>query len=482
LKAAAKATAAAESTAARSPTLPFRTVLSASFTVILMLLYLAASLIILAFQSRHSRTDLHYLLYSEAEGLAGYVAATGRLDFPELRSFEDETPVPVWLRVVEGGKVQTATPGLPALAEPIAGTPPTAGTPREGELEVVPTRDGGTLLSVRHAVWNRPGVWVEALTRPEVLQHRTHNLLLTLLVTGLILIPLSAAAGHFLARYALGPVNRLIRSIRAMDSDDLGHRLPADGPVREISELTEEFNHLLEKVERSVQHTRRFTANASHELRNPISGLRTGIEVGLRRERSAAEYRMMLESCLHEIDRVQRVVEGLMALAHRGPGSTKAPDRPINLAVVARASERSVRPALAAKGLELVAEVDETVVVPGDEAQLQLMLINLLDNAIKHSPQGSEVTVEIGRRDGRGWLRVRDRGPGIPEADRPFIFDRHYQGNRGDDGPRSSRIGGIGLDIVRWVVEVHRGQIRLADAEARGACFEIELPLWQSEG
>ncbi len=447
--------------------LTFRTVLTISFSVISMLLYLAASLIILGFQTRHGRADLHVLLYSEAEGVAGYIASTGRMDYPELVAFEKETPLPIWLRVIQGSRVVAATPEIPEVPVPAADAP-------AGQLSIVETA-AGSMASVQHQVWNRPGMRVEALTRREILDDRLRSLLLTLLLTGLILLPLSAMAGHLLARYALQPVQSLVASIAGMDSSDLSHRLEVTGPVREISELATEFNSLLERVERTVDNMQRFTANASHELRTPIASLRAGLEVTLRRERSAQEYRTLLVESLQEIDRMQRVIEGLMVLAREESTAGVEPSRKtVDLGEVAQRSDRTMRPLAEEKGLQLHTHVEETTVVRGNADQIQLMLINLIDNAIRHSPRGSEIDVDVRPQDGLGRLAVRDQGPGVPPEDRPHIFDRHFQGGR---RPGERRTGGIGLDVVRWVAEVHRGSARLVAGTEAGAEFEVLLPL-----
>ncbi len=456
--------------------LRFKTALTLSFTAILMSLYGAASLMILGFQSRQSRTDLHYLLYSEAEAAASYIASTQKLDFPELVTFVEHTPVPVWLRVTEHGEVVAATPELPDLTvEPDS-------VERVGDLGVVLTNGGRRLASVRHDVWNRPGMEVEALTRPDVLGKRSRQLLLNLVLTGLILVPLSVLAGRFLSRYALRPVDSLVTSIRGMDPQSLDHRLAADGPVKETSDLAREFNNLLERVASTVEHLQRFTATASHELRTPISSLRTGIEVALRRQRSAAEYRTICEESLEEIVRMQHVVEGLMGLARERTEADEAPPRrAVCLAGVIRLAERTLGALATAKDLRISEQLDEGVEVWGHEAQLQLMVINLLDNAIKYSPRGGDIRITSGHAEDMARMTVADQGPGIPASDRPFVFDRHFQGGRRPRRDGTPRIGGIGLDVVRWVAEVHRGRVRLVDGCGAGAKLGVLIPLADPE-
>ncbi len=463
--------------------------LRASLIVSALALYVLACLIIYAFQIRQSRTDLHYLLYSEAESLSSYLASTGKLDFPELISVEQDVPTPVWLRVVEKGKVIAATPNFPTI--PLAGPEEVAallghmvsekqdsGKEHEEHEEVsllsVEAEDGTHFPLVRHEVWNRSGTYVEALTRADAMQSRLRKLLATLMLTGLILLPLATVISELVSRQLQRPIEELIRDIRSIDTQNLTSRLRAGGRVEEIVDLAGEFNELLERVEAEVRRMRRFTANASHELRTPIASLRAGIDVCLRRPREAEEYRAHLEESLGEIDRVQRVVEGLLALAREPDGARKPSVRErVEIAKVVAQACRVLKNLADEKQIEVRYEIQGAPAVPGDPAQIELMLINLIDNAIRHSPRGKTVRVEAHREESGVRLLVSDQGTGIPKEERANVFERHFQGR---EASKSARTGGIGLDLVRWVVEVHGGQVRVLDDDEPGAKFEILLP------
>lgn len=483
------------------------TLLRGSLIFSALVLYLVACLIIYAFQLRQNRRDVHYLLYSEAESLASYLASTGQLDFPELLEVEEDVPTPVWLRVIENGKVIAATPYFPdvplarpeevapLLAEVHLHTGETAGRPpaapagaagREAEededeekeagelsLLTVAARDGTLFPLVRHEVWNRAGTYVEALTPPAAAQARLRKLLVTLMLTGLILLPCATLVAELVSRQLQRPIEKLIADIHGIEAKNLDSRLSVSGPVAEIAALGEEFNQLLGRVEAEVRRMRRFTANASHELRTPVASLRAGIDVCLRRPREAAEYREVLEDSLGEIDRVQRVVEGLLALA-REPDGVRLPSvrRPVELAALAEQACRVLKALADEKEIELRRQIAGDPAVMGDPAQLELMLINLVDNAIRHSPRRAVVTVSAGLAGERARLEVADQGPGIPPAERAAIFDRYFQGSES----KNPRVGGIGLDLVRWVVAVHGGEIRVIDDGEPGAKFEILLP------
>lgn len=439
-------------------------VLRSAFALVALALYAVACLIIVGFQSRQARQDLRYLLYSEAEGLAAYLAADGGWDYPELIGEPgDETPEPVWLRVLQDSTgVVRETPGAPqvslARSEVV-----------EGALVVAPDAQGDRYGVVTHDVWNRPGLAVEAIARVERLDSRGRRLLVTLLLTGAILVPLATLAGRLVAALILRPMDHLLTEIRRAEPEGLG-RLAVQGPIAETAELAAAFNQLLERVGEVVGRMQRFTEDASHELRTPLANLRTGIEVTLRRPRAAGEYEALLAELLLEIERLERVVEGLLALARERDHDPIANLEPVPLTTVVDAARRTVAALLTARHQRLETRFDPDLVVRGDASLLGLLLINLIDNAIKHGPEGSVVSLE-GRADGTNVvLVVRDQGPGVQASDRPWVFERRYQG-----GVRSTRAGGIGLDLVRWVAQRHGGTVRLLEDQP-GAAFEVTLP------
>ncbi|HEX9967287.1 MAG TPA: ATP-binding protein [Solirubrobacterales bacterium] len=436
---------------------------------VFFVLYAAACGLVLAIDARNHRGQLEVLLYSQSEALASYYASAHRLDFPELDALETRAPVPVWLRVVRRGKVLAATPGFPRL--PAAATAGIA----EGVVTLREAGDAAPLAIVRHDVWNEPGTAVEAAASYSGLQRRRRDLLFAMGIAGLLLIPLAALGGRLMAVQALQPVDRLVSSIRTLDSDRLDQRLEAPGAVAEISLLTREFNRLLDRLEESVEAMQRFTADASHELRTPLSILRTGLEVTLRKDRSAEEYRELLRENLVEIGRVQRIVEGLLTLARsqRAEGREVAA-RTVDFASVVGTAVEAIRPLAGERGVELAAAIEPEVLVHGDEDRLRLMVLNLLDNAVKFTPQGRKVEVRLESRRESARFEVHDEGPGVAPADRSHVFDRFFRGK----GPHSSgaAAGGLGLSVVRWVAELHGGEVRLVDGDGPGATFEVVLP------
>ena len=255
-------------------------------------------------------------LKAEGEAVAGYLAATGRLDAPEFRAPET-APFPIWFRLRQGSQVLAETPGAPVLAARFS-----APTKDEILTEWAPSIKG-PYLGVHHAIGGSlQGATLEVIAPTVSLLSAERRLAIGLVLGGILVIPLAALGGRLLARRALRSVNGLMTGIRALDSSRLSDRLRLPpGTLEEVAILANAFNDLLDALETNVETMRRFTADASHEIRNPLSVLRIGLEVALRRPRSVKEYRQVIHENLQEIERLQAVLEGLLALAREVPGA-----------------------------------------------------------------------------------------------------------------------------------------------------------------
>lgn len=440
------------------------------FAASLLALYGLPAVLVFLYASAQSRQFAVLTLKSEVEALAAYIAESGALDAPELREPE-EAPIPMWFRVRQDDRVLAQTPDAPELPSL---------PDDEGEGGVVSVTFPSTTPSyvvVRHQVGGRrQGMSVEAIGDMSSLQRAKRRLGWSLLAAGLVLIPLAALGGRALAQRALRPIGDLVAATRTMDPDRLDGRLRLpSGAVEEVAVLSSAFNTLLGRLEESVERMRRFTADASHEIRNPLSVLRTGLEVALRRDRSTAEYQELLRENLQEIQRLHAVVEGVLLLARDvRKGEIRVARDPVDLAELVHGAASFFAVSAAERGVGIEVEMDpdlEGLVVAGDAGLLRLVLFNLLDNALKHSPEGEVIRVELRRRDGEAAIRVSDRGPGVKPADRERVFERFFRG-----GPASGTgVGGLGLSVVRWIAEAHGGTARLLETD-RGAAFEVVLP------
>jgi signal transduction histidine kinase len=248
-----------------------------------------------------------------------------------------------------------------------------------------------------------------------------------------------------------------------------------------VAERTRELDAALSQLDGAFQQTRRFNADASHELRTPLTVIRGEAEVALRAARSPGEYENVLRLIQDETERMSRIIEQLMMLARADAGELRLERRPIPLDDIVREVMHRAEVLAQARRIRLTAEALEPALLEGDEDRLHQLVLNLLDNAIKYTPEGGEVRVRLSvRRDetalhlAEAQLEIEDTGIGIAESDLPHVFDRFYR----VDKSRSRAQGGtgLGLAICRWIAEAHGGRIEVRSRPGEGSSFTVVLP------
>jgi heavy metal sensor kinase len=262
---------------------------------------------------------------------------------------------------------------------------------------------------------------------------------------------------------------------RKITAESLGERLPVENPEDEFGRLATVFNETLSRLNDSFARLRRFTADASHELRTPLTAMRSVGEVALQRSLDRAAYRDVIGSMLEEVDRLTRLVESLLTLTRAESGRMKLTSNVVDLGGLASAVADSLRVLAEEKAQSLSVDAGAHVEVTCDPTVLRQGLINLLDNAIKYTPEKGAISVRVATTAlGEAAIEVKDTGPGIPAAHRERIFDRFYRVDAG----RARDAGGLGLGlaITRWAVEAHGGRIELESEEGQGSLFRIVLP------
>lgn len=330
------------------------------------------------------------------------------------------------------------------------------------------------LASRVHQAGNR-AVLIRIATPEAQVRHELKELLSVLLIGFPLALGLAGFGGYLLARRMLAPLGAMARRAERLTAENLHDRLPVDNPRDELGQLALVFNHALDRLERSFQQLRRFTADASHELRTPLTAIRSVGEVGLQSDGTPSHYRDVIGSMLEETNRLTRLVESLLTISRADAGHIQLQRTPVPLLDLVGESASLLEILAEEKGVRLTVEGARSVVVLGDRLILRQAVINLIDNAIKYSPPGGIVSIEIGRGDKDATIEVIDCGPGIPEQDQEKVFDRFYRVDRA----RSREAGGtgLGLAITRWAVEAHGGKITLKSDEGCGATFRIDLPI-----
>jgi heavy metal sensor kinase len=288
-------------------------------------------------------------------------------------------------------------------------------------------------------------------------------------------VGLAIAGGYFLAGRVLAPVGAMADKAREITAESLAERLPVDNREDEFGRLATVFNDTLSRLQDAFERLRRFTADASHELRTPLTAMRSVGEVALRDTLDAGAYRDVIGSMLEEVDRLTRLVESLLTLTRADSGKIQLTPEAVDLGVLAGNVIDQLRVLADEKQQDLALRAPTAVHAVGDAGLFRQALMNLIHNAIKYTPNGGTISVELKAvKPGQAAIEVRDTGPGIPAEHRDRIFDRFYR----LDASRSREEGGVGLGlaIARWAVEANGGRIELGSDCERGSVFRILLP------
>jgi heavy metal sensor kinase len=296
-----------------------------------------------------------------------------------------------------------------------------------------------------------------------------------LFTAGPVALLLSAGLAYCLARKALAPIDKLRRATDAVTADRLDQRLPVPNPHDELGLLTRTINAMIARLERSFTEIRRFTADASHELRTPLTALRTEVEVILGKPLTLDDATQALGNVLEELVRMSRLTDQLLTLSRRDAGVEQLTLSPLDLYSLVVGVVDTMQPLAAAKEVQLRLDGEGPVPVAGDESRLRQVFINLLDNALKYTPERGRVTVRVGRRGETAIVAVEDTGIGIPPEHVPKVFDRFYR----VDKARSREQGGtgLGLSISKSIAQAHGGSIELTSIPGHGTSCLVTLPL-----
>jgi two-component system OmpR family sensor kinase len=301
----------------------------------------------------------------------------------------------------------------------------------------------------------------------------------TLLIVFPVIILVSVAASYVIAGRAIEPVEMLINEVEAItDGRSLHRRLPSDLGNEELSRLGTTLNAMIARLESSFGALRRFTADASHELKTPLTVLRADVERAMHPNAAGSEAMQALEEALQETTRMADLVDSLLTLARADEGRFDLHREPIALGAVVRDVYETAVILGEHSGLDVSMSVLEEGVVDGDARRLRQLFLNLITNAIKYTPRGGRVELSLSQRvGGEIALTVRDSGIGISAAELPHVFDRFWRADRARS--RASERGGfgLGLSISQWIAQAHGGRITVQSRLGRGSVFTVILPL-----
>ena len=356
---------------------------------------------------------------------------------------------------------------------------------------LVPLRNEQILVAIRSAPEIPARVQVMVGIPMQILVLGVRELAGTMLVIAPFILLMSVGVAYVIAGRALEPIERIINELEAVtDGRSLHRRLAVGETTDELARLNATLNAMLSRLETSFDALRRFTADASHELKTPLTVLRADVERAMSPRVTQTEQLVALEEALHETARMADLVESLLTLARADEGRFDLHREPIAMEPLVREVFETAQILGEHAGLTVLLPVVEDTVVMGDRTRLRQLFLNLVTNAIKYTPRGGRVEISLSTRLDCVTFTVRDTGIGISAADLPHIFERFYRADRArsrrvqsSDGTWSDERGGfgLGLAISQWIARAHGGTLTADSRLGRGSTFTVSLPPGEPE-
>jgi len=386
----------------------------------------------------------------------------------------------LFLYEAERGRVAASEPSLDPNGESVqplvallASNPAS-----EGMFTTIDNASGGSTRALTQPLRLQGRSFVLIITRSLDAQERYVAQALRTLLIGLPLIVLIACTtGYLLAIRTLSPISRMASQAAAISAESLYDRVEATENGDELARLASVLNNLLERLEGSFRQQRAFMADASHELRTPVSIIRGEADVVLSRvKRDEAEYRASLAIIADESKRLSRIVENLFLIARADSGSYPLSSTEFSLEETLIDSVRNARALV--KGQRFEADIDASREYPmrGDEGLIRQLVMNLIDNALKFTPEGKLVHISLKDHESHYSIRVRDEGKGIAVDSQARIFERFFRVDRKRYDASVAGGAGLGLPISRWIAQAHGGSLELLSSDEHGSIFEVTLP------
>jgi heavy metal sensor kinase len=431
------------------------------YTLILASIVLVFSLSVYLFVKSRLSQHLNQQLDKEFAAIAGEVSE----EPGDVRDLEPESSVKLF-QLVQGKNVFFQT-----------GPYQKAGLP---DILSVPTVKYRTFRSVSGKRFRlitgltKSGLILTVAQDEETLWSSLHALFMILALALPSALILAALGGSVMASRLLKPVTSMAQKAEKISAENLSARLPVENPEDEFGKLATVFNHTLTRLQNAFERLQRFTADASHELRTPLTALQSVGEVALQEDLDTGAYRDRIGSMLEETARLTRLVDSLLLLTRADRGKLLVRRKDHDLTKLVEKAVEDMRIMAEEKSQKLITSLESGIQANIDEDSLRRALVNVLDNAIKYTPQGG--TISVGLKEGENSIivEVADTGPGIAAEHREKIFDRFYRVEK----DRSREIGGtgLGLAIAKWAVEANGGRIELESRENHGSTFRIVLP------
>lgn len=307
------------------------------------------------------------------------------------------------------------------------------------------------------------------------LEATLHSVVITLLIIDPFVLLLSTCGSYWLATRAFRPILHLTRTAREIKAGDLRRRVPVPDTRDEVYALAQTLNEMIGRLDEAFTQQRRFVAAASHELRTPVTVIRSMTDIALENDLSTEEYIETLSSVNTETERLGQLISDLLVLARADEGQIPLDREPVRLDLLAVDVAATMEPVAIERGMIFQVQTPAAVTVTGDTARLIQMMMGLVENALTYTNAPGTITLNVTHSGTQAYLMVRDTGIGIAPEDIAHIFERFYRA----DSARSRAAGGsgLGLSIVDWIVKMHHGSISVESQIGQGSTFTVMLPL-----
>jgi len=292
-----------------------------------------------------------------------------------------------------------------------------------------------------------------------------------------LVLLLAGLGGMLLAYWALHPIDRMTRTAQTVSARDLTQRINYEGPADEVGRLAITFDRMLNRLQAGFARERRFTADVSHELRTPLAAIKGRIGVTLDRPRTEGAYEETLKDIERETDRLIRLSSNLLYLSRLEQAELPHDLRQLDLGELLDTIAEQIRPMTDARDIALRLDLAPDLVTRGDFDHLTRLFLNLLDNAVKYTPHGGQVTVGAARQAAQIRVTISDTGSGIPTEALPHLFERFYR--VADDRSRETGGAGLGLAIADEIARAHSGMLTVQSEVGQGTTFTVVLPVRQ---
>ena len=332
-----------------------------------------------------------------------------------------------------------------------------------------------TFLIYDKAIYNKNELlaWIRVSRSLSYITSTLTNIKVSLFISTPIFTGISVIVVIFLINKILVPVDKITKTANAFSERDLSRRLNIQETDDEIGRLAKTFNKMLTKVENSFQRERQFTSDASHELRTPITVIRTYGEEALKDNKAIKEYKKTIRSILNENKKMDHLISQLLFLAKSEENKNNLNFESIDLKTITEDVVNTFKNISKRKNIKFSLDIENNLKINADQLLITSLLMNLINNSIKYNKNNGFIKIRIFKENDYVKITIEDNGVGISEKDLPLIFNRFYK----TDDARNSDGAGIGLSIVKWIIDSHKGSIEAKSVEGKGTLFDIKLPI-----